>query len=106
MYKENIKKICLMTAIGFAIGFLLMFIMDADSDFGSKIIMAIVLSGVPYGWTLINKVSGGLGFAGPIYVVIFVYILKFIVSIFLGWVATAVVLIYNFVMLFLENKKI
>lgn len=105
MYKENIKKIVLFSAIGFIAAFLIMMLIEPDWGIGSKFTMALLFSAVPYGWHLINKILGGWGVVGSIPIMVFFFILKLVGSVFLGWIATPVALVYNIIKLIVENKK-
>lgn len=104
MYKENIIKICLMTGIGYIVAFLLFLLIEPDYELSTQLTAAFFFATVPYGWSLINKISGGWIVAGSIPIIICAFLLKLVVSLFLGWIATPIALIYNIVRLIVDKK--
>ena len=105
MYKDNIIRILVKTAIGFAVAFFVMTQLESDWGFGAWCFMAFVFSTVPCGWTTINKYLGNWFVTGSIAVVLIAFFAKFLLSLLVGWIVTPVALIYNIVKMVHENKQ-
>lgn len=104
MYKENLIKIGIKTAIGFAVAFFVMTQIEPDWDFGGWCIMAFLFSTVPYGWGTINNWFGSWFITGSAAAIVIGLTAKFLLALLIGWIVTPIALIYNVVMLFLENR--
>ena len=105
MYKENLIKIGIQTAIGFAVAFFVMTQIEPDWGFGAWCVMAVLFSTVPQGWSTINKWFGNwviLGSAAGFVIGLFA---KFLLSLLLGWIITPVLLIYNIIKWIMETRS-
>ena len=105
MYKDNIIRILVKTAIGFAVAFFVMTQLEKDWGFSAWCSMAFVFSTVPYGWTTINKYLGNWFVTGSAAAVVISFFAKFLLSLLVGWIVTPIALIYNVVKMVNENKQ-
>ena len=105
MYKENLIKIAVKTAIGFAIAFFVMTQISPDWDFGSWCVMAFFFSTVPQGWSTVNKYFGSWIVTGSAAAVVLSLFAKFLLALLTGWIVTPISLLYNGVKLVMEHKK-
>ena len=106
MYKSNIIQILAKTAIGFAVAFFVMTQLESDWSFSSWCSMAFIFSMVPCGWSTINKYIGNWFVTGSIAALAISFIVKFLLSLLVGWIVTPVALIYNIVKMVNENKQL
>ena len=106
MYKENLIKISIKTAIGFVVAFFVMTQIEPGWGLGSWCTMAIFFSTVPQGWSTINNWFGNWIITGSIAGFVIGLFAKFLLSVLLGWIITPVSLIYNTVRLIMENRSI
>ncbi len=107
--------------IGFVIGFILGCLMayqfshstgvepSTQSIFLSWLLIptlfGLTISGVPYGWELLTKATGGWSIYGNILIVIFAYLFKFLFSFFIGSLVYPFVLLYCFMKSKRRNSK-
>lgn len=105
MYKDNIIRILVKTAIGFAVAFFVMTHLENDWGFSAWCSMAFVFSTVPYGWTTVNKYLGNWFVTGSIVAVVISFFAKFLLSLLVGWIVLPIALIYNIVKMVRENKQ-
>lgn len=105
MYKENLIKIAVKTAIGFAVAFLVMTQIEPDAGFGFWCVMAFFFSTVPQGWSTINKYFGSWIVTGSAAAVVLSLFAKFLLALLTGWIVTPISLIYNIVKLVMEKKQ-
>ena len=106
MYKNNIIRILVKTAIGFVVAFLVMTQLEKDWGFSAWCSMAFVFSTVPYGWSTINKYLGNWFVSGSIAAVVISFLAKFLLSILIGWIVTPIALIYNIIKLITERNQV
>ncbi|MBQ7898056.1 MAG: hypothetical protein IJ323_06495 [Clostridia bacterium] len=94
MEKDNLFKLIIQGIIGMVIGIILA--MSAmDSSFFSAIILGLFFAGLPYGWSLSTKYIGGMLISSNPAVLVCSFMLKLVISIFIGWIAYPIMLIYT-----------
>ena len=112
IYKERLKHLLLKGLPGFVIGFVVMLsmcivVMSAQDEsvgpiiffitFLSALVGGCVFAGLPYGWSLINRFLGQWSIFGSIPVLIFLFGLKFVLSLWIGGITYPIVLLYNLI---------
>lgn len=70
------------------------------------LMIGFVLMGIPYGWEIINRVTGNWYASGSIFFVVFFYCCKFAFAYLIGTLAFPTALIYHAIMSLKSKKKI
>ena len=81
--------------LGFVGGAILYLCTSKDHDFKSAALMGLFLSGVPYGWELMGRILGDLVVVGHIAIMLIVFVIRFCLSVFIGWFTYPIALVYN-----------
>lgn len=101
MEKDNLFKLIIQGIIGMIIGIIIATF--SDGNFFSAIILGLLFAGLPYGWSLSTKYIGGMLISSNPAVLVCSFMLKLIISIFIGWIAYPIMLIYTIYKVF-SNK--
>ncbi len=102
--KAELRKLIIKGMIGFAIGFFIVNGQDPDA-FGQALLMGLVFAGVPHGWKIARNILGGFYAVGSIPVIAIAFVLRLIISLFIGWIAYPIALIRTIVKLCTETKQ-
>ena len=120
-YNERFHELLKKGLPGFIIGAIIflalaIYLMVSSTEkFDPSAIIALVLfplvggyalAGIPYGWSVINKYLGQWTIFGNIFVIIFLFLLKFAVAYGIGLVAYPIVLIYNLIRSQKSRRKV
>ena len=81
--------------IGFVIGVVLAFAMGSPQGF---VTLGLIFAGVPYGWNLIARITGGLALYGSIVIVLLFYMLKLFLSLLIALTVYPPLLFYHLMM--------
>ena len=103
MEKENLFKLIIQGVIGLIIGIILA-ISTMDIGFFSTLIFGLFFAGLPYGWSLSSKFVGALLISTSPVVLVCSFMLKLIISIFVGWIAYPIMLVYT-IFKVISNKE-
>ncbi len=100
--KRKFIKDLITLLIGFIIGgFFGICTMSGTNDAGDKIfefiLMGVVLSGIPLGWKFASHIITAVSFIG--------IILKFFISLLLGWIVTPITIIKDIISLVVASKN-
>ena len=120
-YKERFHELLKKGLPGFIVGAIIFLalaiylIVSSTEKFDPSAIIALVLfplvggyalACIPYGWSVINKFLGQWAIFGNIFVIIFLFLLKFVVAYGIGLVAYPIVLIYNLIRSQKSKRKV
>ncbi len=102
-YKKQIIKLSLLGVTGFILGFFILGGSPESDTIIMNFVAGFACAGVPFAWSLINKIfkySPG----GSIKFIIIFYVIKFMLSVFLGLIAFPIGLGY-FIFKFVQTKN-
>lgn len=99
LYRENVIRLLKKGLLGFSGGFifvLLTSIWGKESfHFGMALAVGLFVSGVPYGWEILTKITQGLYVVGSIPIMLLAAFIKFAIALILSWAIYPIVLLYN-----------
>ena len=97
MYKEQLRSLIIKGILGFIIGVIFAFVRSPELGIGFALLIGLVFAGVPYGWQLSGKITGGLFVVGNIGVMIIAFALRAVLAMITGWIAYPIMLAYTFI---------
>ena len=81
--------------IGFLLGTVFAIAMDSPEGF---VVLGLVFAGVPYGWNLITRITGGRTLYGSVGIVLLYYMLKLFLSLLIAVTVYPPLLFYHLMM--------
>lgn len=93
-YRDLLKRHIMKGLVGFIAGFLFAICRSPDFGVAGAALIGLFLAGVPYGWQLSGKVVGGHLVIGHVLVMLFAFVIRVILAVFVGWVAYPIALVY------------
>ncbi|MGL5256902.1 MAG: hypothetical protein ACRC76_07665 [Proteocatella sp.] len=100
--KKQVVKNLMLTIPLLMVGFL---IVPSQADFGTKFMLGYLCAGIPWGWSVLNRITPNIFLFLPIGGWILYFTIKFLIAYFIGIVALPYKL-YKFIKIYKEAQKI
>lgn len=97
MYKEQLRGLIIKGIFGFIIGVIFAFIRSPELGIRFALIIGFVFAGVPYGWQLSGRITGGMLVTGNIGIMIIAFVLRAMLAMITGCIAYPIMLAYTFI---------
>lgn len=111
-HREQICQLLKQGAIGFIGGIAIaLFMTDKTDTWGPAVLLiapllGFICAGIPYGWSLINRITGNWVVFGNIIIMFLFYGFKFAASLFISFTAFPVIFIYHLIQSQKSKKRI
>lgn len=94
IHREYFWEYFIKGILGFVIGSVLAFVMGSPEGF---VVLGLAFAGVPYGWNLITRITGGWTLYGIVIICLY-YMLKLFLSLLIGFTVYPPLLFYHLMM--------